>query len=252
MAWNFFHYESMPQKNVLNFKNRSKSTLQVRNKSTAQAEIIIYGGIGQDYWGDGSMISAKQISDELKTLPKTVNKLDVRINSGGGDVFEGITIYNRLKQFDGEVTVYIDGLAASIASIIALAGDKINIGEGALYMVHLPWTFAYGNRMELDNTVSRLMDVEEQMVGIYAKKSGLDRNEIKSLLEAESWLDADTAIEKGFVDAKVEESIPIAASAFDRPWIVRKPKNYNSETKAVDAAKLELKNKISGILKARK
>ncbi len=208
----------------------------------------MYGGIGQDFWGDGSMISAKNFSDELKNIPKTVKNIDLRINSPGGDVFDGVTIYNRLKQFDAHITVYIDGLAASIASIIALAGDEIKIGEGALYMVHLPWTFAYGNRMELDNTVSRLMDVEEQMVSIYAKKTGLDRSEIKALLEAETWLDADQAIEKGFVDSKVDESIPIAASAIESKWIVRKPKNYNSELKAVDAAKADLKNKISGLL----
>lgn len=218
------------------------------NKTATTAEIILYGGIGQDYWGDGSMISAKQFSDELKNLPKTVNELSLRINSPGGDVFDGIAIYNRIKQLDAKVTVYIDGLAASIASIIALAGDEINIGEGALYMVHLPWTFAYGNRMELDNTVSRLMDVEEQMVSIYAKKSGLDRNEIKALLEAETWMDADQAIEKGFVDSRVEESVPIAASAIDSRWISRKPKHYNSEVKVVESVKNELKNKISGIL----
>ncbi len=237
----------MPQK-ILDFKARSKTPLRISNKSATSAEIVLYGGIGKDYWGDGSMISAKDFSDELKNLPKTVNDLSVRINSPGGDVFDGIAIYNRLKQFDGNVTVWIDGLAASISSIIALAGDTINIGEGALYMVHLPWTFAMGNRMELDNTVSRLMDVEEQMVSIYAKKSGLDRNEIKSLLEAETWLDSDQAIEKGFVDAKVEESVPIAASAIESPWIIRKPKHYNSETKAVESAKAELKKKISGIL----
>lgn len=238
----------MPQK-VLSFASaRSKSPLRIENKSATSAEIILYAGIGQDFWGDGSMISAKQFSDEMKALPKTVNEITVRINSPGGDVFDGIAIYNRLKQFNGTVNVIIDGLAASIASIIALAGDNITIGEGALYMVHLPWTFAYGNRMEIDNVVNRLMDVEEQMVGIYAKKTGLDRNEIKSLLEAETWLNADQAIDKGFVDAKVDESIPIAASAIKSRWISKRPEHYNSETKAIDTAKNDLKKKIRGVL----
>lgn len=238
----------MPQKNLLKFKARSTKPLQIRSESATKAEIVLYTGIGQDYWGDGSMVSSKQFSDELKALPKTVNELTVRINSPGGDVFDGIAIYNRLKQFDGTVNVIIDGLAASIASIIALAGETITIGEGALYMVHLPWTFAYGNRMELDNVVNRLMDVEEQMLGIYAKRSGLDRSEIKALLEAETWMDADQAIEKGFVDSKVEESMPIAASAIKSPWISKRPENYYSETKAVDSAKAELQKKISGVL----
>jgi ATP-dependent Clp protease protease subunit len=233
----------MPKK-LLDFASRAGQGLKIRSESATKAEIIIYAGIGQDYWGDGSMISAKNFSDQLKELAPTVNDLTVRINSPGGDVFDGIAIYNRLKQFKGDVTVYIDGLAASIASIIALAGDKIYIGEGALYMVHLPWTFAFGNRMDLDNTVNRLMDVEEQMISIYSKKSGLDRAEVKALLEAETWMGADEAIEKGFVDSKVDESLPIAASAIESRWIVRKPKTYKSMTAAIDTVKTDLKKKI--------
>lgn len=237
----------MPPK-LLNFKASNKTPFKIRNESSDTAEIILYAGIGQDWWGDGSMVSAKDFSDQMKALPKSVKTLNVRINSPGGDVFDGVTIYNRLKQFDGTVNVFIDGLAASIASVIALAGDNIVIGEGALYMIHLPWTWAVGNRMELDNTVNRLLDVEEQLIGIYAKKSGLDRSEIKSMLEAETWMGADEAIEKGFVDAKVEESTPIAASAMNVRWIKSAPKNYNSETKAVNTVKADLKKKISGIL----
>jgi ATP-dependent Clp protease protease subunit len=240
----------MPKK-LLDFASRAGQGLKIRSESATKAEIIIYAGIGQDYWGDGSMISAKNFSDQLKELAPTVNDLTVRINSPGGDVFDGIAIYNRLKQFKGDVTVYIDGLAASIASIIALAGDKIYIGEGALYMVHLPWTFAFGNRMDLDNTVNRLMDVEEQMISIYSKKSGLDRAEVKALLEAETWMGADEAIEKGFVDSKVDESLPIAASAIESRWIVRKPKTYKSMTAAIDTVKTDLKKKIEATIRAK-
>lgn len=229
---------------LLDFKARAADRLTIRNESSTKAEIILYAGIGQDWWGDGSMVSAKQFSDELKKLPATVNEITLRINSPGGDVFDGVAIYNRLKQHKAKIIVYIDGLAASIASIIALAGDEIHIGEGALYMVHLPWTFAMGNRMDLDNTVNRLMDVEEQMVSIYHKKTGMDRAEIKALLEAETWMGADEALEKGFVTAKVEESTPIAASAIKSRWIVRKPESYLSETKAVNSAVNALKEKI--------
>lgn len=237
----------MPHKKVVDLK-AIKTPFQIRSASSDTAEIILYAGIGQDWWGDGSMVSAKMFSDEMKALPKSTKTLNVRINSPGGDVFDGITIYNRLKQFDGTVNIFIDGLAASIASIIALSGDTITIGEAALFMIHLPWTFAMGNRMDLDNTVQRLMDVEEQMVGIYSKKSGMDRNEVKSLLEAETWMGADEAIDKGFVDAKAEDSVPIAASAMGSRWIMRAPKKYNSESKAADVLKMELKNKILGKL----
>jgi len=201
-----------------------ESVLQVRSKADdkTKAEIIIYGTIGGGgFWDDGSSVSAKQFSDELKKLDPAVNEITLRLNSPGGNVFDGIAIYNRLKQHKAKKKVYIDGLAASISSVIALAGDEIIIGEGALFMVHLPWTFAMGNRMELDNVVQRLMDIEEQMVGIYAKRSGLDRSEVKALMEAETWMDAEQAIEKGFVDSKVEESIPIAASVMESKWFMK-------------------------------
>ncbi len=229
---------------ILAFDNRPGQRLRISNKSATKAEIILYGGIGRDWYGDGSMISAKDFSDQLGKLDASVNEITVRINSPGGDVFDGIAIYNRLLQHKAKVTVYIDGLCASIASIIALAGDEIYIGEGALYMIHLPWTFAMGNRMELDNTVNRLLDVEEQLISIYKKKTGMERSELKAMLEAETWFDADQAIEKGFVDSKAEDSVPIAASAMESKWITKQPKNYFSETKAVDSAKNELKEKI--------
>lgn len=233
---------------IFNFSDRrAGKPLKVLNKSATKAEIIIYDSIGFDWWTGGG-VTAKSFSEELKNIADSVTEIEVRINSPGGDVFDGIAIYNRLKQHKAKKKVYIDGLAASIASIIALAGDEIIIGEGALYMVHLPWTFAFGNRMELENTIGRLLDIEEQMIGIYARKSGLGRTEIKALLEAETWMDADEAIEKGFVDTKIESSIPIAASAIESRWITRRPKNYNSETKAVSAAVEDLKKKIQGRL----
>jgi len=223
---------------TLDFKGcRAGSPLKILNKTATEAEIIVYAGIGQDSWGNGSMISAKQFSEELKKIPETVNKINVRINSQGGDVFDGIAIYNRLKQHKAKKIVHIDGLAASIASIIALAGDEIIIGEGALFMIHLPWTGARGNRMDLDNIVNRLMDVEEQMLGIYAKKTKLDKNEIRSLLEKETWLNANEAIEHGFVDSKSDDTVAIAASAIQSSWIAKKPEKFFSD---VEAMKMKL------------
>ncbi len=235
--------------NLQKFRARSGNNgFSVSNKSATKAEIVIYAAIGQDYWGDGSTVSAKTISDELKKLPDTVNDITVRINSPGGDVFEGVAIYNRLKQHKANITVYIDGLAASIASIIALAGDKVYIGEGALFMIHLPWTFAMGDRMAMENTINRLMDVEEQLLGIYSKKTKMEKTEIRKMLEDETWMDAEQAIAAGFVDEKVEESVPIAASAIKSEWIRKRPEHYNSVSAAVDKEKEELKKKIEAKL----
>lgn len=229
-------------------KTKSQQPFAIRAKSATKAEIIIYDQIGRSFWGDG--VSAKSFSDELKKLDASVNEITVRINSPGGDVFDGVSIYNRLKQHKAKIIVQIDGLCASIASIIALAGDEVIMGEGALYMIHLPWTYAAGNRTDLENTVNRLIDVEEQLISIYQKKTGMDRSELKAMLEAETWLDADQALEHGFIDKKSdEESLPIAASVFDKSdWVKKTPKTYKSETSAIDEAKENLKKKIEATL----
>jgi ATP-dependent Clp endopeptidase proteolytic subunit ClpP len=233
--------------NILGFnKERRQKSFQIRSKSATSAEIILYGAIGDSYFGDS--ITAKDFSSELSNLPKTVNQIDVRVNSPGGDVFDGVTIYNRLKQHSANITVHIDGLAASIASIIALAGDEVIMGEGALFMIHLPWTMSMGDRNDLENTINRLLDVEEQLIGIYSRKTGLDRLELKKMLEDETWLDADQALEMGFVNKKVSESEPIAASALDNKWIVKKPKNFLSDTKVVKKGINNLNKRIEGIL----
>jgi ATP-dependent protease ClpP protease subunit len=200
---------------------RSKDAFKVKNKSQTKAEMVFYGDIGP--WEDWGDISANLVDRELKKLPETVNELDVRINSGGGDVFEGYTIFNRLKQHKAEVTVYIDGLAASIASIIAMAGDKIVMGEGALMMIHKPWTWARGDSNELESTIERLLDIEEQLVNTYKKKTGLDRSELKAMLASETWMDGDQALEKGFVTELFQSEESIAASAVDKKWIKRRP-----------------------------
>lgn len=221
-------------------------SFEIRNKSATKAEIIIYEQIGESFWGGG--ISAKSFSEELKKLDPSVNEITVRINSPGGDVFDGIAIYNRLKQHKAKVIVCIDGLAASIASVIALAGDEIQMGEGALFMVHLPWTMAMGNRNDLENTINRLVDVEDQLVRIYKNKTGMDSTEIKKMLEQETWMDADQALDMGFVDTKVEETVPIAAAVMDKAgWINKRPK-MKTQDDVVKSKVGDLKEKIAGFL----
>ncbi len=225
---------------ILAFK---KDKFEIKAKGNSKAEIVLYGAIGASFWEDS--ITAKQFSEEMKKIDSSVKEISVRINSPGGDVFDGISIYNRLKQHPAKKTVYIDGLAASIASIIALAGDEIVMGDGALYMIHLPWSVAMGNRNDFENTINRLMDVEEQMVGIYAKKTGMDRSEIRSMLEKETWLNSSEAVEMGFATTVSEDSLPIAASIFDKAsWITKRPKCKTQDQVVKNTIK-ELKEKIS-------
>jgi ATP-dependent protease ClpP protease subunit len=226
--------------------SRQSGSLQIRAKSPTKAEIIIYGTIGASFWEEG--ITAKKFSEELKAIDSSVKEIDVRISSPGGDVFDGIAIYNRLKQHPAKINVYIDSLAASIASVIALAGDNIQMGEGALYMIHLPWTFSYGNRKDLDTVIDRLMDVEEQLISIYAKKTKLSRAEIREMLEKETWMDADQAKEMKFIDDKVESDVAIAASLMNKSWFKHQPKNIVTD-KTLAKEKIEkLKSKVEGFI----
>lgn len=232
-------------------KSQTFKPLEIRNKADNKAEIVIYAPIGDSWFGDS--VTAKQFHEELKKMPDSTKEIELRINSPGGDVFEGITIYNRLKQHKAKVKVFVDGMAASIASIIALAGDEIYMGEGSQMMIHLPWTIAFGNRNDFDNTVNRLVDIEEQMISIYRNKTGLSRDEIRGMLEKETWMDAQESLDKGFATHVTEEKALIAASAFDKAdWIKRRPANAISTNAVV---KKELKNlisKVEGQLQARK
>jgi ATP-dependent Clp protease, protease subunit len=225
-----------------------KPKFEIRNKTETSAEIVIYQAIGQDWFGEG--LTAKTVKAELDKLPKSIKNLSVRINSPGGDVFDGISIFNLLKSHSAKKTVYVDGLAASIASIIMLAGDEIILGEGSLVMIHKPMTMAFGNSDELEKSIQRLDDVEEQLVSIYARKTKLDRAEIRSMLREETWLDADQAIAKGFADKSVATDMPIAA-AFDKtPWIKNKPEQRVSLQVKNHAE--ELKKEIEDFILARK
>lgn len=229
--------------------DRSFQPFQIKNKTATSAEIILYGAIGTSWYEDA--ISAKQFSDEINKLEPTVKNLTVRINSPGGDVFDGISIYNRLKQHPAKVTVYIDGLAASIASIIALAGDEVIMGEGALYMIHLPSTVAAGDRNNFENTINLLMDVEEQLISIYQAKCGKKktRNEIRAMMENETWLDSTQAIAEGFCDSTTSETMPIAASVLDRAkWLNKVPRGIKTLDDEVKTEIENLRSKIEKVL----
>jgi len=190
--------------------------VRVYNRSETSAELVIYSDIGADVFFGG--FSAKEMDQELRKLPKGLKDLSVRINSPGGDVFEGMTIYNRLKQIDASITVHVDGLAASIASIIAMAGDEVVVYETSQIMVHKPWTFMGGNADDMRELINRLDQVEAQMIDIYERKTGLERNTLASLLKEETFMTAEEAHSMGFADTVADTDMKLAAS-FKRPWI---------------------------------
>lgn len=166
------------------------------------AEILIYSEIGKSWWGD--TVDAETFVKELNDLD--VSTISLRINSPGGDVFEGNAIFNALKQHKATVTVYVDGLAASIASVVALAGDKVLMAPNAMFMIHNPWTFAMGDAEEMRRTAGVLDKVRGTIVGTYERKTGKTSDELIEAMDAVTWLDAEEAIAWGFADAIVDDA----------------------------------------------
>jgi ATP-dependent Clp protease, protease subunit len=180
------------------------------NAELSEAEVMLYGDIGEDWFGEG--ISAKAFIEELNGIgPGIINTLRVRINSPGGDVFEGFAIYQALLRHKSYVVVEIDALAASAASVIAMAGDEIRMADTSLMMVHDPWSFAVGNAAEFRETADLLDIVAGNIITAYARRPGVDRGAIKDAMSAETWYTASEALNAGLVDSVVESAMAVAA-----------------------------------------
>lgn len=174
---------------------------------TDAAEIYIYDVVGGDLFGDG--ITAKAVADALKEL-KSVKNLTIRINSPGGDVFDGMAIRNQLLQSGKRLSVEIDGLAASIASVIAMAGSTIRMAEGGMMMIHDAWSGMVGNADELRKTADILDQISGEIAGIYAKRVKAEESAMRDLMKAETWMTPADALERGFITA-VSEPMNMAA-----------------------------------------
>lgn len=161
-----------------------------------EAEISIYSEIGPDWAG---MVSDRAVLSALEQLGG-VKKISVRLNSPGGDAFMGVSIMNALRRHDAKITVHVDALAASAASIIAMGADRIVMHEGSMMMIHRAWTFAMGNSEDLAKVSETLAKVDQNLVDIYHRKSGLDKAKVKQLVDAETWMGAQEAVDLGFAD----------------------------------------------------
>src|SRR5690606_7422034 len=159
--------------------------------------ISMFDVIGQDFW-TGEGVTTKRIAAALRNMgagPVTVN-----VNSPGGDMFEGLAIYNMLREHKGEVTVKVLGLAASAASVIAMAGDTIQIARAGFLMIHNAWVVAMGNRNDLREYADTLEPFDLAMADIYAARTGQDQKAITKMMDAETWIGGSSAVEDGFAD----------------------------------------------------
>ncbi|MGI2145751.1 ClpP-like prohead protease/major capsid protein fusion protein [Shewanella frigidimarina] len=184
-----------------NKPDKSWYSLKAQN---GNAELMIYDEIGG--WG----ISARQFAKDLQALGK-IGTLTARIHSPGGDVFEGMAIYNMIKGHPAHKVCHIDGLAASMASVIAMAFDEVIMPENAMMMVHKPWGGTLGDADAMRKYAELLDKVEGNLVGAYQQKTGLPEDELHTLLAAETWLTGREAVEKGFANT-LTEPLQMAAS----------------------------------------
>ncbi|HHK9617918.1 TPA: head maturation protease, ClpP-related [Klebsiella pneumoniae] len=169
----------------------------IKAAATDDNSISVFDVIGQDYWGEG--ITAKRIAGALRAMNGA--DVTVNINSPGGDMFEGLAIYNLLREYEGHVTVKVLGIAASAASIIAMAGDDIQIGRGAFLMIHNCWVYAMGNRHDFAELAQSLEPFDTAMADIYAARSGLDIAAVQKLMDGESYIGGSDAVAKGLADS---------------------------------------------------
>lgn len=206
--------KSMPAALVMNRDNRlhfdlSPKALEMWNPnlvygaadSSAENTISILEVIGQDYW-TGEGVTAKRIAGALRAIGD--KDVTVLLNSPGGDLFEGSAIYSLFREHPGKVTVKILGVAASAASIIAMGADEIKISLSGFFMIHNAWVYAAGNRNDMRDIADYLEPFDLSMAGIYAARSGEAEKSIIKMMDAETWINANSAIEKGFADALLD------------------------------------------------
>lgn len=216
---------------ILKLQNKDKKTgetkdngkIEIRNQTEEKAELYFYGDIVSDSWSSWWTDEDKcpqDVSDFLKELDNSKD-IDIFINSGGGSVFAGIAIYSMLKRHNGKKTVHVDGLAASIASVIALAGDEVIIPKYATFMIHNPLIFLFGgyNAKDLNEMIGALDTCKESILNIYMNhvKEGITREEISELMDQEKWFTGENAAE--YFDITIEEdfeAVACTSSFFDK------------------------------------
>lgn len=171
--------------------------------------INVLDEIGDDYWSD-SDVTVERVMAKLKLAAGA--DVVVNINSYGGAMFEGLAIYNLLVQYEGAVKVRILGVAASAASIIAMAGDSIEMSPASFLMIHNAWVWAAGNRHDFAELAQSLQPFDDAMAGIYVAQTGLNKAKIAEMMDAETWINGDEAIAQGFASGLFEVNVQASAN----------------------------------------
>lgn len=171
----------------------------IKAKANAEADVYIYEDVGAGWFGG---VTAKQFADDLKAVGQ-VETINLRINSAGGDVFDGLAIYRLLVDHKAKVVTYVDGLAASIASVIAMAGQEINISEAGFVMIHDAWGLTMGNAEDM-RRMADLLDTTSGSIGdVYVARTKNSAKDVRKWMADETWFTGKEAVENGFADTLV-------------------------------------------------
>jgi len=210
------------------FDKWSAEAAGIRALEQGDNVITMFDVIGEDFWSGGG-VTAKKVASQLRAIGD--RPVEVQINSPGGDMFEGIAVYNVLREHPQPITVKVMGMAASAASIIAMAGDTIEIGAASFIMIHNCWVLAMGNRHDMRETAEFLEPFDQAMVDVYAARSGGDAKKIAKWMDDETFMSGTTAIERGFADALLSA---------DKITTDEKAKAHDREINDLRAMELEL------------
>ncbi|MBP1920316.1 head maturation protease, ClpP-related [Youngiibacter multivorans] len=209
--------------------------------------LYLEGAISSETWY-GDEVTPKMFKSELMNGSGDIT---VWINSPGGDVFAASQIYNMLKEYPGNVTVKIDGLAASAASVIAMAGSKVMMSPVSMLMAHNPMTMAFGDALEMEKAIAMLSEVKESIINAYELKTGLSRTKISHFMDAETWFNAKKAVELGFADEIMyekdsPESHTIEGAVFSKMTVLNSLKEkFPEKEKEKKTAIVELDKRLS-------
>ncbi|MGM0337705.1 head maturation protease, ClpP-related [Enterococcus sp. AZ007] len=177
-------------------------TAEAGNKQTI---LTLSGTIQKRYWSDDKYIDARLVRDQLESVE---NDVVIRLNSTGGDVFQGVEIYNYLKKHPSKITVEVMGTAASAATFICAGADEVIMNTGTTFMIHRGATFSWGNKNDIEATLKMLETIDESIINIYTELSGQTANQIESWMDEEKWFTADEAVEYGFATVAKNKTAP--------------------------------------------
>ena len=229
--------------NILPFNQgtKAKSTLRISGKNNSDTvQMDMFGVVGGDWWGDGG-ITRDTFAKELKNIPTSAKRVDLRMSSPGGDVFEGRAIANLMKEHRCAFDINVIAECCSIATIIAMAGDSIHMSDGSVFLVHRCHTFAMGNSQELKKLAQDLELIDETMVQTYKKKTKMTEKDIINLMDENRYMDAQEAKKLGFVDSISEDNssasslLKIAAMDIDRSRFHLPPLPSNNQPRRLAA-----------------